>query len=226
MVHWIRGSERESTDEREAFDPIVEGARHRLAAELSLAIWARVCADATDGAGKIDIARAKDRFHEFAAQGGRLGPDIGKVSSVALEHGLYRDSPLGELANGVPGRITQILGSELRGTDPVTGVQGRVSRSYRANFGDELSGSEGVASREATPDSATDTGATDAPRSAGRFYAFLTQGLRHALRAARAHGGQALFDAMLRTGRSDAPRDSGASSGAARAARDPRGPAM
>jgi hypothetical protein len=33
------------------FDPVVEGARLGLSRELSLAIWERVSADATDGAG-------------------------------------------------------------------------------------------------------------------------------------------------------------------------------
>src|SRR5215831_182251 len=105
MMRLMRGSERGSTDDRSAFDPIVEGARHRLAADLALAIWTRACADATDSAGQIDIAKAKERFYQIATTG---VPDVGKRSSAGLAHGLYRDSPPRDLANGVPGRITAI----------------------------------------------------------------------------------------------------------------------
>src|SRR5690349_16365188 len=105
----IRGSERGATEERSAFDPIVEGARHRLAAELSLVIWTRVCADATDGSGQIDFPKAEDRFRKIAAQGGRLGIDVGKLSGVEIEDGQYSgESTLRDIVNGVPGRITQV----------------------------------------------------------------------------------------------------------------------
>src|SRR3954470_11618382 len=40
---------------RDELDPVVEGAQHGLSAPLALAIWERVCADATDGTDRLDI---------------------------------------------------------------------------------------------------------------------------------------------------------------------------
>src|SRR5882672_9556609 len=86
VSRWLRGPELERTRERDAFDPVVEGARHHLTRELALAIWERVCADATDRNGRCDLARAKRAFRELAARiaarGGRLGPEVGRSTQV------------------------------------------------------------------------------------------------------------------------------------------------
>ena len=71
------------------FDPVVEGSRCHLSAELSLAIWERVCAHETDGAGQCNTDRARRQFREvaarIAARGGRFGPDVGKLTRVGVE---------------------------------------------------------------------------------------------------------------------------------------------
>src|SRR5215831_15766610 len=91
MTRWMHPPEIEREHERARFDPIVEGAHHRLSRELSLAIWERVQSDATDSAGRCDIAQARRCFHDIAARiaarGGRLGPDIGRATRVFTEAG-------------------------------------------------------------------------------------------------------------------------------------------
>jgi len=87
MTHWKRGPEIDRRPDRNQFDPVVEGARHRLAPEVSIALWERLCADATDHAGRADLEQARRRFHELAmriaARGGRLRPDVGKLTRRA-----------------------------------------------------------------------------------------------------------------------------------------------
>jgi hypothetical protein len=56
------GSQLERPHERDRFDPVVEAARYGLSRELSLAIWERVCADATDSTGRRDEEQARQRF--------------------------------------------------------------------------------------------------------------------------------------------------------------------
>ena len=114
MTRWMRPPELDRERKRDRFDPVVEGARHALGRELSLAIWGRVSADATDSAGRRDMGQARQRFHEFAARiaarGGRLRPDVGRVTRVGVE--LNGDS-LGpwnadELRPRIPGRETLV----------------------------------------------------------------------------------------------------------------------
>jgi len=106
--------ELERQRERDLFDPGIEGARHGLARELSLAIWERVCADATDGAGRCDTEQARRRFHEIAARiaarGGRLRPDVGRVTRVGVEIGGESLGVWGakDLAVRTPGRETLV----------------------------------------------------------------------------------------------------------------------
>jgi len=101
------------------FDPIAEGARYGLTGELSLAIWARVSADATDGIGRRDV-QARRRFHALAAvaarRGGRLLPDVGRVTRVGVEiTGLALDPwAVDALATRIPGRTTLVDADEQR----------------------------------------------------------------------------------------------------------------
>ncbi|TMQ14194.1 MAG: DUF4157 domain-containing protein [Deltaproteobacteria bacterium] len=118
MTRWMYPPEIERERERARFDPIVEGARHRLSRELSLAIWDRVRADATDAAGRCDTELAGRRFHELAARiavrGGRLRPDIGRATRVGVEAGDdWLASWTTELRLSAPGRDT-LVASELR----------------------------------------------------------------------------------------------------------------
>jgi hypothetical protein len=67
MTRWMHPHELERQRARDAFDPVVEGARYRLSPELSLAIWDRVRRDATDSTGRLDSEQAKQRFYEIEA---------------------------------------------------------------------------------------------------------------------------------------------------------------
>lgn len=53
--------------EPERFEPVVEGARHGLSREISVALWVRACSDATDRSGRHDLEQALQRFHALAA---------------------------------------------------------------------------------------------------------------------------------------------------------------
>jgi aminopeptidase N len=112
MTRWMHPPELDRERKRDHFDPVVEGARHALARELSLAIWDRVCADATDSAGRRDMEQAQQRFHELAARiaarGGRLRPDVGRVTRVGVELNGDSRGPWNtdELRPRVPGRET------------------------------------------------------------------------------------------------------------------------
>src|SRR5262245_57966182 len=88
---WLRPHELDRRRERDSFDPVVEGSRYGLLRELSRMLWERVCARATDRAGRLDLEQATRRFHEvaarIAARGGRLQADVGKLTRVDTEHG-------------------------------------------------------------------------------------------------------------------------------------------
>jgi uncharacterized protein DUF4157 len=117
MTHWIHPPERDRDPRREPFDPVLEGARHGLARDLALALWQRVCAEATDPTGRRDDDLARHRFHELAARlaarGGRLRPDPGRLTRVATELD-GAPPPTDALALRVPGRVT-LVGIELDG---------------------------------------------------------------------------------------------------------------
>jgi len=114
MTKWMRGPELDRKRTREPFDSVAEGARYKLSRELSLAIWARACADATDGDSRRDTAQAPQRFHEIAsriaARGGRLHPDVGRMTRVGIELGGEAPGLWGtdELAIRTPGRDTLV----------------------------------------------------------------------------------------------------------------------
>lgn len=113
MTRWRYPPELARARERD-FDPVVEGARCGLSREASLAIWERVCADATDSTGRLDASRAQRQFRELAeriaAHGGRLEPDVGRVTRAQAEiDGLPRGAWLvDELAPPAPGRTTLV----------------------------------------------------------------------------------------------------------------------
>src|SRR4051812_28351173 len=110
----MRPAELDRDRRRDAFDPIVEGARYQLSRELSLALWDRVCARTTDSAGRRDPEQAAQQFHaiaaRIAARGGRLRPDVGRLTRTGLE--LDGDSPRAwfdeELGPRTPGRDTLV----------------------------------------------------------------------------------------------------------------------
>jgi hypothetical protein len=89
VTRWMHPPELARAPERDHFDPVIEGAREGLSRELSLAIWERVCANATDSVGRLDADQAERRFCELAARiaahGGRLRPDVGRLTRVQTE---------------------------------------------------------------------------------------------------------------------------------------------
>jgi len=119
-MRWVHPPEIGRERDRARFDPIVEGARHHLSREVSLAIWQHVCAAATDSASRCDMAQAQQRFHEIAARiaahGGRLRPDVGRATRLATESSGFADAlepwP-SELRIHTPGRQTLVT-AELR----------------------------------------------------------------------------------------------------------------
>lgn len=130
MTRWMHPPELERQRERDQFDPVVEGDRYGLSRDLSLAIWERVCADATDGFGRRDTKQAEQRFHEIAARiaarGGRLRPDVGRLTRVAteLDGTLFGAWSVDELAPRTPGRETLVAAEARRwkamGAEPAT----------------------------------------------------------------------------------------------------------
>jgi hypothetical protein len=120
--------ELERQRQRDRFDPVVEGDRYGLSRDLSLAIWERVCAEATDREGRRDAQQAERRFHEIAARiaarGGRLRPDVGRLTRVGIEISGVPAGAWGakELAPRTPGRETLVAVEARR-----RGVQDQVS---------------------------------------------------------------------------------------------------
>src|SRR3954463_16315413 len=96
------------------FDPELEGRRHGLFRELSLAVWERVLADATDSGGRCNMDEARRRFHELAmqlaARGGRLQPAVGRTTRVSTEilGEPFDDQGARLLAPHMPGRQTLV----------------------------------------------------------------------------------------------------------------------
>src|ERR1041384_6271283 len=122
--------ELEGQRQRGSFDPVAEGERYALSRETSLEIWGRVCANATDGTGRCDTEQAERRFHEVAARvaarGGRLRPDVGRLTRVGNQPGgtASRAAILDELAPRRPGRDT-LVDAEARHSTTQAGVSDR-----------------------------------------------------------------------------------------------------
>src|SRR4051812_9520204 len=114
MTRWLHPSQLDRPHTRDLFDPVAEGLRHGLDRELSLAIWQRACAEATDVAGRLDLREARQRFHELAARvAARPGgprPAIGKLTRVGIELDGVTPvvSAIRELAAPTPGRETRV----------------------------------------------------------------------------------------------------------------------
>lgn len=108
--------------QRDRFDPVLEGTRYGLSRELSLAIWERVCAEATDSAGRCNTEEAQRRFHEIgarlAARGGTLQA-VGRTTRVRVEI-------LGEPFDG---RGVKQLAGRMPGRDTLVAVEAR-QRAY------------------------------------------------------------------------------------------------
>ena len=134
MTRWLYPPELKRQRERDRFDPVVEGARHGLTRELSLAIWERVCAGANDGFGRRDTEQAERRFHEIAARiaarGGRLRPDVGRFTRVGTElDGTPRRAWIvDELVPRTPGRETLVTAEARRwkamSVEPAAALEG------------------------------------------------------------------------------------------------------
>lgn len=109
IARWVHPPELERQREQSRFDPVAEGARHGLSSELSLAIWERARADATDGMARLDADQAQRRFHDVAARiqtrGGRLAPEVGRLTRVQTEIvGVAPDAWADVAKPSVPGR--------------------------------------------------------------------------------------------------------------------------
>jgi len=123
------------------FDPLTEGARYGLSRERLLAIWERVCADATDRAGRRDMGQARRQFHQLATRlagrDGRLRSDVGRLTRVEVE--LEGAAPLvsvDELTIRTPGRET-LVAAEARRTASMTDERVGAVETTRAIRGSE-----------------------------------------------------------------------------------------
>src|SRR5262249_20387720 len=114
MTRWMHPPELLRGGERGQLDPVVEGERHGLSRQLSLAIWERICVDATDSGGRLAVEQARRGFHDLAARiaarGGRIRPDVGRVTRVAVELEGATSAVWGadELKPRTPGRETLV----------------------------------------------------------------------------------------------------------------------
>src|SRR5262245_54699709 len=178
-MRWMYGPELERGADRPAFDPVAEGERYRLGRELSLAIWDRACAEATDGSGRLDLARAQQWFHELAtriaARGGRLDPDVGKRTRVETEAagGAHRAAVIDDLFARSPGRSTRVLAeSQRRPQSDDRDHRGHrldpASRGARVSYTRELPGASDVASALAALSSRPDRVGGNAPAGGDR----------------------------------------------------------
>src|SRR6185436_9498896 len=150
-TRWMHPPEIENARKRDGFDPVRIGEQYRLPRELSLAIWKRVCDDATEGTGQPDSEAAQRRFHELAnliaVRGGRILPDVGRFTQVGLQvggtsPGAWDRDPL---APRTPGRATLVGRSEdtshqaddldRDGSLPVT-MRARMEHAYGQRFDD------------------------------------------------------------------------------------------
>jgi hypothetical protein len=95
---------------RSAFDPVAEGSRYRLEAAVAVAIWERVCREATGPDGFVDDEQAQCRFHVVAAlvalRGGQLEGDPGRVTRQAMEE--RGDVGDDVFAPRTPGKTTEV----------------------------------------------------------------------------------------------------------------------
>jgi hypothetical protein len=80
MTRWMHPPEFERPRQQNQFDPLLEGDCYGLSRELALAIWKRVCADASDSVGRHDEEQTRQRFHELAAP----HPNSGVASAVSV----------------------------------------------------------------------------------------------------------------------------------------------
>ena len=146
MMRWIHPHELERQRQQRRFDPIVEGDRYGLSRERSLAIWSRVCMDATRD-GRCDLAQAERSFHEIAARGGRSQPDVGRRTRAATDGGPEATWTDDERYPRTPGRETLVT-VESRSRDendahepaPLdrlpTATLDRMERAYGRRFDD------------------------------------------------------------------------------------------
>ncbi|HEX3760092.1 MAG TPA: DUF4157 domain-containing protein, partial [Kofleriaceae bacterium] len=213
MTRSMRGPELDRSVDLAPFDPVAEGTRYQLSRELSVAIWERACADATDAHGWRDLARAQQRFHDLAARiaarGGRLGLGVDKLTSAGDDRGdRYRGMSRGALEPAAPGRQTLVSAEAglVRGAAvPAPGRQTLVTiEADRWPMADGLAGDAAAAPvpgerRVAgiAPGNPIDARSGVHAGRAARFDDFLALGWRHVLDAARARGGPGLVQATL-----------------------------
>ena len=99
------------------FDPVIEGQKHQLGPEVSLAIWERVRPEVTDRDGEPDEPRAQERFRQVArrvaARHGQLGPAPGRLTRVEAE-AWGADPESDVFADAQPGRTTRVMAEARR----------------------------------------------------------------------------------------------------------------
>jgi len=129
----FRGGDFERARARSSdFDPVIEGQKHQLGPEVSLAIWERVRAEVTDSDGEPDEPRAQERFHQVArrvaARRGQLGPVPGRVTRVEAE--AWGSDPDGDVfADVSPGRTTRVMDAARRWERQMAGTEAAPDRT-------------------------------------------------------------------------------------------------
>jgi hypothetical protein len=102
---------------RVELDPLVEGERYRLPAEVIRALWSQAVRDVTDRAGGHDPADAWHRFHDLAARLAARRRDAGRQTRVAHELDGRNARSAGAIAPRAPGRDTRVAAEARREAD-------------------------------------------------------------------------------------------------------------
>jgi hypothetical protein len=138
----------------EQFDPVVEGARYGLPRDLSLAIWERSRAEATDRAGRCDVVRARRRFHEIAAdltpRSSGVRSDVGRLTRVGVElESAATPRVRNSLALRVPGRET-LVAAESRRWSTMPAERAIAGATVKSESGEAVGASPGAGEVMAT----------------------------------------------------------------------------
>jgi hypothetical protein len=161
VSRFFRGDDFEAARARaQEFDPVKEGEKYRLSPAVSLAIWNHALRESTDARGELDEPRARNSFHDLAARivarGGRLVPEVGKLTRVGVElvGDVSHEVEHGGLAPRVPGRTTLVIAEAARRQeDRVTAAEPTASapRGIADNKGDPLAADEAAQQARGVP---------------------------------------------------------------------------
>lgn len=143
MTRWMRPPEIDRQHKAARFDAVIEGARCGLSREVSLSIWRLVGGEANDSGPRPNEEEVQRRFRELAlrtaARGGRLSPDVGKLTRVEeIDRGSSSAWSANDRRPSTAGRQTLVMATE-RAQPTFSSVPGRrtlaLEESVSPHFG-------------------------------------------------------------------------------------------